>query len=247
MRVDQFIAKKFNLSRTKAQELIKSGAVQKKSKDNTLEILKQPSSPVEEGAEYSILDDQLIKYVSRSGLKLEGALKTTQLNVKNFKALDMGLSTGGFSECLLGFGAKTVVGVDVGHDQLHSKLKNQLEYYDGVNAKDLSSFEFMHAHLNSFDIVVIDVSFISLEFILPQAYQFLKDDGILLSLVKPQFELGAKALNKKGIVKDSALYKDLEEKIKQLCNKLQFKVLDYFKSPIEGGDGNQEFFVYAKK
>ena len=104
MRVDQFIAKKFNLSRTKAQELIKSGAVQKKSKDNTLEILKQPSSPVEEGAEYSILDDQLIKYVSRSGLKLEGALKTTQLNVKNFKALDMGLSTGGFSECLLGFG-----------------------------------------------------------------------------------------------------------------------------------------------
>lgn len=247
MRVDQFIAKKFNLSRAKAQELIKSGAVQKKSKDNSLQTLKLPSASVEEGAEYSIVDNQLIKYVSRSGLKLEGALKTTQFDVKGFKALDIGLSTGGFSECLLNLGAQTVVGVDVGHDQLHPKLKDKMEFYDGVNAKALSSYEFMHTHLNSFDIVVIDVSFISLEFILPQAYQFLKDDGILLSLVKPQFELGAKALNKKGIVKDSTLYKELEEKIKQLCMGLQFKVLDYFKSPIEGGDGNQEFFVYAKK
>ena len=247
MRVDQYIAKKFNLSRAKAQELIKSGAVQKKSKNNILQTLKQPSNPVEEGAEYIIVNDQLIKYVSRSGLQLEGALDKIQLDVRGFKALDIGLSTGGFSQCLLSHGAQSVVGVDVGHDQLNPTLKHQIEFYDGVNAKALSSYEFMTPHLKSFDIVVIDVSFISLEFILPQAYQFLKEGGILLSLVKPQFELGAKALNKKGIVKDSALYKDLEEKIKQLCSNLGFKVLDYFLSSIEGGDGNQEFFVYAKK
>lgn len=246
MRVDQYISKKFNVSRTKAQELIKSGAVQKQL-NSSIEIIQSASEKYNELATYQIIDNTVLKYVARSGLKLEGALNHTKINVKDISALDIGLSTGGFSECLLNYGAKKIIGIDVGHDQLHESLKQRIEFYDGVNAKKLSDYEIMKPHLGTFDLVVIDVSFISLEFILPQAYKFLKGGGVLLSLVKPQFELGSQALNKKGIVKDPSLYKDLEEKLTQSVLKFNFNLIDYFESSIEGGDGNREFFIYAKK
>ena len=246
MRVDQYIAKKFNISRSKAQELIKSGAVQKQI-NNSIKKVVSTSEKINELAVYHIVDSTLLKYVARSGLKLERALEQSKINVKNMTALDIGLSTGGFSECLLNHGAKKIIGVDVGHDQLHERLKQHVEFYDGVNAKNLSNYTQMKPNLKSFDLVVIDVSFISLEFILPEAYKFLKSGGKLLSLVKPQFELGSKALNKKGVVKDPSLYKELEEKLTQLAQKLNFNVIDFFESSIEGGDGNREFFIYAEK
>lgn len=246
MRVDLYIAKKFNISRAKAQQLIKLNSVYKII-NNQKSLVIAASEVIEPSAEYYLVDESAIKYVSRAGLKLEGALLHLNLNVQEFKALDIGLSTGGFSDCLLKQKAKSIIGVDVGHSQLHKTLQNKVQSYDGVNARNLSNYDFMQPHLNSFDLVVVDVSFISLEHILPEAYKFLKSQGLLLSLVKPQFELGASALNKKGVVKNTALYAELEIKIKNLVTKPGCKVLDYFESSILGGDGNKEFFIYAKK
>lgn len=241
-------------SRTKAKELIKDGAVSLKAAQGDWVVVTNPSHGVDEvtvtGSDWvRVKDHALMKYVSRGGLKLEGALKQVGLSVQGFKVLDVGQSTGGFTDCLLKAGAASVVGIDVGHDQLVSMLRThpRVQYFEGLHVKDLDpNPDFQAVAQGGFDLVVVDVSFISLSQILPILAGYLKSEGLLLALVKPQFELGATALNKKGVVKDTSLYNELQDRIQVDVTEQGLRVLNYFDSPIRGQDGNREFFIYAK-
>ncbi|HEY1080262.1 MAG TPA: TlyA family RNA methyltransferase [Bdellovibrio sp.] len=252
-RLDVWLAENgFAQSRTHAQELIEAGQVflqegtQKK-------LLKKSSLAVEAAwlGKIVVEDGTANRFVSRGGLKLEGALQHVQLSVKNLQVLDVGISTGGFTDCLLQKGASFVLGVDVGHGQVHAELlKNpRLKVIERVNARSLMTETDVLALVpaQKFDLIVMDVSFISISLILPQLKFFLNDSGFLLSLVKPQFEVGIDGLAKGGIVKDVSLYDEVESRVKQACQQNGFTVLDYFSSPIQGKDGNNEFFVFAKK
>lgn len=246
MRIDQYLVEnKFFESRSKAQAAIEEGLVYV----NNVQI-KKPS--------YEVLDTQPLKieikqglinrYVSRGGVKLKGALERVQLNPKNKVVLDVGVSTGGFSDCVLQMGASLVVGIDVGHGQIHEKIKKipHFHVFEGTHVKHLSEIFFSKNNLpTSYDLIVVDVSFISLTKVVEFLAPFLARDGKLLCLVKPQFELESKHLNKKGIVKEQSLYAKLEENIRSYFKDQSLKVEDYFESPIHGGDGNTEFFIYA--
>ncbi|MEK2689592.1 TlyA family RNA methyltransferase [Bdellovibrio sp. GT3] len=252
-RLDIYVFEKgLAQSRTHAQELIEAGQVYL-DQNGKKKVLKKSNLPVTPEMENHISVDQgpANRFVSRGGLKLEGALQHVNLNIQNFDVLDVGISTGGFTDCALQSGAHFVLGVDVGHGQVSaSLLKNpKLKVIEGINARALSSEAEVLAATPSagFDLIVMDVSFISIEMILPELGRFLKPSGQILSLVKPQFEVGVDGLSKGGIVKDTSLYLKVEEKIKACCEQCGFEVKDYFASSIEGKDGNHEFFVFAKK
>ena len=189
------------------------------------------------------------QYVSRAGLKLAGILDHTGLDPKGWHALDVGCSTGGFSDCLLQRGADLVVGVDVGHDQLAQSLREdpRMHLFEGVNARHLTAGQIAPFGEHGFDAIVMDVSFISQTLILPQLPPLMKTGGHLLSLVKPQFEVGPEGIGKGGLVRDPALYQGVQEKIYALCDELDLKIQDYMESPITGGDGNREFLLWAQK
>jgi 23S rRNA (cytidine1920-2'-O)/16S rRNA (cytidine1409-2'-O)-methyltransferase len=233
-------------SRTRAQDLIKSGSVQVNGK-----LAKSASLQVEDGVEISIQDSELNRYVSRGGLKLEGALRQLKQSVQGLQVLDVGISTGGFTDCLLKNGALQVVGVDVGHDQLHPALRSELKLIllEGVNARELDQNQQVQEAKppEGWPLIVVDVSFISLTLILPALKKVMQKGGHLLALVKPQFEVGPEGLGKGGVVKDPQLYAQVEEKIRQKCLELDLTVRDYLESSIEGKDGNREFFIFAQK
>lgn len=234
-------------TRTKAQELIKTRCVVVNGKveaSPSFSVTIENKIPT---CEIKIINNSWLKYVSRAGLKLEGALKTLNISVSEKKILDVGQSTGGFTHCLLEKGAQYIVGVDVGHHQLAPSLQShpQVKFYEGINAKELISYESLHKYKGSFDVIVMDVSFISIKKIIPQLKFFLKPQGVLLSLVKPQFELGAQALDKKGLVKNSEEYIMLESSMRDFCKNDGWNVLNFIESPILGGDGNKEFFLEA--
>ncbi len=247
MRLDIYLVEnKLADSRSHAQELIAAEQVIVIHNNQTKKATKA-SLKVESGMQVIVEDGPANKFVSRGGHKLDGALKHVGISVQDLKALDVGTSTGGFSDCLLQNGVSSVVGVDVGHGQLSPKLQNnpKLKLYEGINARSLSSQAFVKAE--KFDLIVMDVSFISITLILPELVNLLSDEGTLLSLVKPQFEVGIDGLSKGGIVKDKSLYAEVEVKIRRVCSDAGFVVKDYFSSSIEGKDGNHEFFVFAKK
>jgi 23S rRNA (cytidine1920-2'-O)/16S rRNA (cytidine1409-2'-O)-methyltransferase len=164
--------------------------------------------------------------------------------------LDVGQSTGGFTDCLLQAGAARVVGVDVGHGQLDARLRGdaRMTCIEHLNARALDA-DALGRHLpdGGFDLVVCDASFISLTLLLPQWPALLKPGGRVLALVKPQFELGPEALGKGGIVRDAAQYAALEVGLRTFAEANGLNALDYFDSPITGGDGNREFFMFAMK
>ncbi len=228
-------------SRTAAQRLIAAGHVF--ARDGLAKVaLTKASATVHDDTQIEIEASELDRFVSRGGLKLEGALKHIALDVTNFRCLDVGQSTGGFTDCLLHRGAAQVVGVDVGHDQLHTQIRqdSRVTCIEGVNARTLQNIG------EPFDLIVADVSFISLTKVLPQWPALLREDGRVLSLVKPQFEVGANNLARGGIVRDASLYVTVEKTIRKACTDAGLKVLEYFDSSITGGDGNREFFVYAE-
>jgi 23S rRNA (cytidine1920-2'-O)/16S rRNA (cytidine1409-2'-O)-methyltransferase len=234
--VDQGLAR----SRTQAQALIMAGQVCLGD-----QLIKKASEIFSSSTVFRLKDGAATKYVSRGGEKMEGALKSAALNVNGFNVLDIGISTGGFTDCLLQSGAASVVGLDVGHNQLAWKIRNdpRVKAFEGVNAREIPQ-----ALVPSpMDLVVIDVSFISLMLILSQAMKFLKPGGFLLALVKPQFEVERGQVGKGGIVKDPLLHQQVQEKIKKFCEDLGFSVLATFESPIEGTDGNKEFFIFARR
>jgi 23S rRNA (cytidine1920-2'-O)/16S rRNA (cytidine1409-2'-O)-methyltransferase len=231
-------------SRTHAQVLIRAGKVEVRE-NGAFKSVTKPSRLIHAALtadDIRVTSSELSQFVSRGGLKIQGALRHLQLQVGGLRVLDVGISTGGFSDCLLQAGATEVIGIDVGHGQLHPSLKSRVTLYEGVNARDLITFAPLQGQL--FDLVVVDVSFISLGLVLPSLPSFLKPDGRLLALVKPQFE--ATSLNKKGVVKDVSEYVRLNRQVGVWCEQLHLRQLDYFSSSIEGSDGNQEFFLYAQ-
>lgn len=251
MRLDLLLVKKkLASSRSHAQEIIKAGQVFQILGENKIPLSKS-SLNMDENTQLEVEQGPANRFVSRGGLKLEGALKHAGLNVQGLRVLDIGTSTGGFADCLIKSGADFVFGVDVGQGQLHAELSGhpRFQMLEETNARDLSKNTKFLDLLGSlkFDLVVMDVSFISISLILPELVFFLKKSGLVLSLVKPQFEVGAENLGRGGIVKDVSLYPQVEAKIRSVAQAVGLDVRDYFNSSIEGKDGNREFFLYAQK
>jgi 23S rRNA (cytidine1920-2'-O)/16S rRNA (cytidine1409-2'-O)-methyltransferase len=226
-------------SRTAARRLIEAGRV---SLDGAA-ILK-PAQLLPDNAALQVAP-VVEEYVSRGGLKLSGALLQTGIDVHGRVCLDIGQSTGGFTDCLLRHGAARVVGIDVGHGQLHPSLAAdaRVESHEGINARALAK----SAHAGrQFGLIVADVSFISLTLIIPQLPPLLTQSGDLLLLVKPQFEVGRENVGKGGIVADATLYPLVRDKLAACCAEHHFVVADWFESSVTGADGNREFFLHAR-
>src|SRR5438477_7130733 len=185
------------------------------------------------------------KYVGRGALKLEAALEHFNIDVRGKGALDIGASTGGFTDCMLQRAAKKVYAVDVGYGQLDWKLRNDphVIVLEKVNARSLS-----HEHIPELvDLCVIDVSFISLTLILPNAFDLLTPTGVILALIKPQFELQRSDVRKGGIVRDPGLHQKAQDKIVAFVTRLGHMVIGTVPAAITGADGNQEFFACMRK
>ncbi len=262
MRADQLLVHRgLAASRSQAVRLIESGA--RWLHRGEWKPLRK-SDDLLDDAQIELSDAAEAKYVSRGGLKLEGALLASGLSVQGKLCLDIGQSTGGFTDCLLQHGASGVVGVDVGHGQLHPRLRAhpQVVCVERANARTLIATDLVAAcasfHWASglFDkklqdgtigcqLVVGDVSFISQTLIIETLVGLLKPDGNVLMLVKPQFELQPEQIGKGGIVKDPAHYAEVEQRIRSAYAEHGLRVKKYFDSPIVGGDGNREFFVHA--
>ncbi|MDD2730169.1 TlyA family RNA methyltransferase [Malikia sp.] len=251
MRADQLLVERgLAASRSQAARLIAAGLRWRLGAGPWKAVAKN-GDLVPEAAELRLLDAAESRYVSRGGLKLEGALRRTGQPVAGLRCLDVGQSTGGFTDCLLQRGAARVVGVDVGHGQLNPRLRAdpRVVCVEKLNARELGAEALVAAGGESaappFDLVVGDLSFISQTLVWPALAPLLKADGHLLMLVKPQFELQPEQIGKGGLVRDPASYALVEARMRQACAALGWRVLDYFESPITGGDGNREFFVWA--
>ncbi len=330
MRADVFLVDAGLAStRSQAQRLIASGVQWRTTVLAPWIKVAKNGDEIPAGAEVQLLDASEAKYISRGGLKLEGALAATGIAVKGLRCLDVGQSTGGFTDCLLQAGAAQVIGVDVGQGQLHERLRSDARVVcvEGFNARSLTpqslqaacdealceiieeqedndtqpvapyawmrnggqvsddyddsddakeqEIENFKAERNArvrarlegtapvehrrrhgtenvditpaFDVVTGDVSFISLTLVLPAVARVLKPHGQLLMLVKPQFELQPGQIGKGGIVRDKALYAEVEQRIRDCLTDQGLTVKQWLDSPIEGGDGNHEFFVHAQQ
>jgi len=228
-------------SRTKAQALILEGRVKVDLGNGKFQIIDKPGTPVVTDAKVEVVEK--IPYVSRGGLKLEGALKGFSIDVKDMVCLDVGASTGGFTHCLLVHGAKRVYALDVGKGQLHYELRRdpRVIVMEKVNARYLTPDMFPE----KFDLITMDVSFISVKKILPVLPPLLKNEGIILTLVKPQFEAGRR-LVKKGIVRDPWVHKQVVDEIWEFGKGLGLIPRGLVQSPVPGTKGNIEFFVMFK-
>jgi len=237
MRLDAFLHKNgLCESRTRAQNTIKSGLVTVNGKI----VLKS-------SAEISNTDEVLVKgdyipYVSRGGLKLEAALDEFKINVDGFCAVDIGASTGGFTDCLLQRGAAKVYAVDCGCGQLHEKLKNDIRVVslENANAKDLTPEMLDDLEM---DIAVMDVSFISQIKLYPAVRKVLRKGGIFVPLIKPQFEVGRSGIGKNGLVTDPKIRQMAVDTVIAAAEKFEFRCLGLMTSAIKGGDGNVEYIA----
>lgn len=326
MRADVFLVEAaLATTRSQAQRLIGAGVEWRLFDTAPWTKVAKNGDDIPTGAEVRLLDDAEARYVSRGGLKLEAALKAVGLAPQGLQCLDVGQSTGGFSHCLLGHGAQRVVGVDVGHDQVHALVRDDARVVclEGINARaltpealtaaweaawsdeqggdddderepeapyawmrnggvvaddyddsddvtdeDVANFESDRATQAQaraaegprlrrksefegtpihpvFDLIVGDLSFISLTLVLPALVPLLAPQGQMLLLVKPQFELQPAQVGKGGIVRDPALYAVVEQRLRDACAALGLQVRAWFDSPIAGGDGNREFFLHA--
>jgi 23S rRNA (cytidine1920-2'-O)/16S rRNA (cytidine1409-2'-O)-methyltransferase len=248
VRADQLLVERgLAASRSQAQRLIAAG-VQWRVAGGAFRRVGKNGEELPAGAELVLLDDAESRYVSRGGLKLEGALQVAGWDVSGWRCLDVGQSTGGFTDCLLQRGVVQVVGIDVGHGQLHPRLRSDVRVVciEGLNARELQAGDArIPQAAQGFDLIVGDVSFISLTLVLPGVVPLLKPGGRLLMLVKPQFELQPGQVGKGGIVRDATLYDQVATRLRDACAGLGLQVQAWQDSPIEGGDGNHEFFVQA--
>lgn len=251
LRVDLLLVqRKLVESRSKAQNLIERGQVFF-GPENARQKVEKVSLELPISAEIFIAASTEDRFVSRAGLKLEKALERTQLDVSGYVVVDVGQSTGGFSECLLARGVARVIGLDVGHGQLHPRVRQDPRNlsFEGVNARDQQQLQSVRNHLPTVgaDLLVIDLSFISLTLVLESVSSLAALGGSLLALVKPQFEVGPAHLGKGGIVKDASLFPQVENKIRAAAEKAGWVVEDYFESGWPGKDGNREFFLHGTK
>lgn len=238
MRADQLLVRRGLFeSRAKAQAAIEAGLVRVDG-----EALRKASQMIADGA--VIKAEPPHPYVSRGGLKLAAALKHFRINPKGRICLDIGASTGGFSDVLLREGAKKIYAVDTGSGQLHPTLskKREIVSLEQTDIRKLSNEQIPEAP----DLVVIDVSFISLKHVLPAAGKLAAPKAELIALIKPQFEAGKKHL-KKGIVRDASVQRDVCEEIVAFTATLGWEELGVIESPVMGGDGNREFLMAARR
>ena len=186
-----------------------------------------------------------LPYVSRGGLKLEKAFAVFPIQVKDYTCIDIGASTGGFTDCMLQNGAKKVYAVDVGHGQLDWKLRND----ERVICMEKTNFRYVTGEQipEKLDFAATDVSFISLTKILPPAKALLKKDAYMVCLIKPQFEAGREKVGKKGVVTDPKVHKEVIEHVELFAASIGFEVVSLDFSPIKGPEGNIEYLLYARK
>ncbi len=186
-----------------------------------------------------------LKYVSRGGLKLEKALKEFPIDLRDQVCMDIGASTGGFTDCMLQNGAKKVYSVDVGHGQLAWKLRND----ERVVCMERTNFRYLCREEieDDLDFASVDVSFISLTKILIPARKLLKSGGEMVCLIKPQFEAGREKVGKKGVVRDAAVHKEVVSKIADYAALLEYEILGLTFSPVKGPEGNIEYLIYLRK
>ena len=239
IRIDNLlVARGFFDSREDAQRAIMAGEV--RAGDH---VITKSSDLIALDAE--ILVAKRSRYAGRGALKLEGALDFFHVDVRDKIALDIGASTGGFTDCLLQRGAAKVYAVDVGHGQLAWKIRKdpRVVVREKLNARFLS-----REHIPELvDLCVIDVSFISLSLILPRAFELITPDGVILALIKPQFELQRKDVGRGGIVRDPALHEKAQQKIVKFAEAANCCVAGLVPSIITGADGNQEFFICLRR
>ena len=241
MRADVYLsAFGYAQSRKKAQDLIEAGAVKIDG-----ETVKKASAPVNEELPHEVDVMQVFKYVSRGGMKLEAALDAFGISVNRKKAVDVGASTGGFTDCLLSRGASKVYSIDSGVGQLHEKLASdsRVVSIEKFNARKLDS----DVTDGACDVATVDVSFISQTYLIPNISQVLVDGGELISLIKPQFEAGKSALGKGGIVHNGAYRYLAVKRVIECAIQHGFDCVGLIPSPIEGGDGNKEYLAYFIK
>ena len=228
-------------SRERARALILAGQV---SVDGR--VVSKAGTAVKAGAEIALAQADH-PYVGRGGVKLAHALDAFAIDPSGALALDVGASTGGFTDLLLRRGAARVVALDVGHGQLDWRLRNdpRVVVIERVNARTLTAVD-LPEDARSFDIITIDVSFISLALVLPAIAPMLRPRGHLVALVKPQFEAGRDEVGKGGIVRDEAVQARVVEEVASAANRLGLVRAGSVESPITGVEGNREFFLHLE-
>ncbi len=250
MRVDQLlVARGLAPSRARARELIEAGAVRAHLGPRE-QVLRKASADLADDTPLSVAPGATLPFVSRGGLKLAGALERAGVDARGRACLDLGQSTGGFTDCLLQAGASRVVGVDVGHGQLRERLRHdpRVLAFEGINVRTLTP-ALLGAALprGGFDLIVADLSFISLTHALTPAFALARPGARLLALAKPQFEVGPGGVERHGIVRDPGLHALVRCRICEAAGAAGWIVDHWFESPIRGGDGNREFFLDAHR
>ena len=239
LRLDNLLVERgFFESRERAQRAIMAGEVRVGDR-----VLAKAAELIDVDAPISVSGPR--QFASRGALKLSGALDFFGIEVRGKTALDIGASTGGFTDCLLQRGAAKVFAVDVGHGQLAWKLRTdpRIIAMEKINARFLS-----REHVpKDVDLCVIDVSFISLTLILPRAFELITPAGVILALIKPQFELQRKDVSRGGIVREPVLHEKAQQKIVKFVEEANYHVVGLVPSTITGTDGNQEFFICIRK
>jgi len=241
-RIDKLLVERgLAESRTKAQAMVMAGIVLVDE-----QRVEKPSQQFDPNSTIRIKggDDPTSRYVGRGGLKLEAALREFQVDVAGLICVDVGASTGGFTDCLLQHGAAGVVAVDVGHNQIDWRLRNdpRVEVREGVNARYLKPEDFA----SKFDLVVMDVSFISATKVLPAIVPLLVNGGTIVTLIKPQFEVGKGEVGGGGIVRDAAKRARVVEEVNEAARALGLEVVNVIESPIQGAEGNVEYLAFYK-
>ena len=240
-RLDVLLVKKgLAPSREKAKAVIMAGSVyvDGQKEDKAGSVFDEESAQIE-------VRGHALPYVSRGGLKLEKALKVFPITLTGKICMDIGASTGGFTDCMLQNGAAKVYSVDVGYGQLDWKLRQD----DRVVCMEKTNFRYMTPGdiPDVLDFASVDVSFISLDKILTPAYALLKEQGEMVALIKPQFEAGREKVGKKGVVRDPKVHEEVISRVVRHADEVSFEVLDLSYSPIRGPEGNIEYLIHLKK
>lgn len=236
MRLDVKVAQLSGKSRSAAADFIKRGLVRVNQ-----QLILKPSYDISDESIELLIEKT---YVSRGGEKLEGILPYLSLDLSTMHGLDVGASTGGFTECLLHYGIASMTCVDVGRDQLHASLKHdkRVDYHEGISILDF------HSVINkTFDLIVMDVSFTSILNVFDALHQFTHPLSWLILLYKPQFEVGAKHLNKSGVVKNPKLTLQVQNNIIFSIKLKGYRLVHVIDSPLKGKEGNQETFLVFQR
>ncbi|MCL2591870.1 MAG: TlyA family RNA methyltransferase [Defluviitaleaceae bacterium] len=237
IRLDVLVSQKESISRTMAQSFIEQGFVKVDEK-----IITSSSAKVDINSEI-ITEKPKDLFVSRAGNKLKFAIDEFNIDVENKICLDVGASTGGFTECLLKYGASKVYAVDTGTEQLHESLRQHLKVMsmEKTNINDVNNLP------DKPEILVIDVSFVSLKKVFLSALNLVHKNAEIICLIKPQFEAGRENLTKKGIVKDKKIHNKILNDFRNYFSSNGLNVVNLIESPLKGGNGNTEFLIYLKR